>query len=67
MDAFPAPTMAFYRDASLKQSIKVGTAVVVVIDNGDDDDDDEDDDDDDTLSKKVGWCAHLCSHQTNKL
>ena len=60
MDAFPAPTMAFYRDASLKQSIKVGTAVVVVIDN-------DDDDADDTLSKKVGWCAHLCSHQTNKL
>ena len=56
--------MAFYRDASLKQSIKVGTAVVVVIDN---DDDDDDEDDDDTLSKKVGWCAHLCSHQTNKL
>ena len=64
MDAFPAPTMAFYRDASLKQSIKVGTAVVVVIDN---DDDDDDEDDDDVLSKKVGWCAHLCSHQTNKL
>ena len=47
MDAFPAPTMAFYRDASLKQSIKVGTAVVVVIDNDDDGDDDDDDDDDD--------------------
>ena len=61
MDAFPAPTMAFYRDASLKQSIKVGTAVLVVIDN------DDDEDDDDTLSKKVGWCAHLCSNQTNKL
>ena len=54
--------MAFYRDASLKQSIKVGMAVVVVIDN-----DDDGDDDDDALSKKVGWCAHLCSHQTNKL
>ena len=62
MDAFPAPTMAFYRDASLKQSIKVGMAVVVVIDN-----DDDGDDDDDALSRKVGWCAHLCSHQTNKL
>ena len=56
--------MAFYRDASLKQSIKVGTAVVVVID---DDGDEDGDDDDDALSRKVGWCAHLCSHQTNKL
>ena len=64
MDAFPAPTMAFYRDASLKQSIKVGTAVVVV---NDDDGDEDVEDDDDALSKKVGWCAHLCSHQTDKL
>ena len=48
--------MAFYRDASLKQSIKVGMAVVVVIDN----------DDDDALSKKVACCAHMCFHQTNK-
>ena len=45
--------MAFYRDASLKQSIKVGTAVVVVIDN-DDDDAGEDDDDDDEF-RYDGW------------
>ena len=55
--------MAFYRDASLKQSIKVGTAVVVVID---DDDDEDVEDDDDALSKKVACCAHMCFHQTNK-
>ena len=55
--------MAFYRDASLKQSIKVGTAVVVVID---DDGDEDGDDDDDALSKKIACCAHMCFHQTNK-